>query len=353
MALSVPVTPLTSEAASTTWRHYRLALGAALGAALFGCSLYGLEKYAFRLDRRFVENPVDVMMRALGVGHFLVGWLFLFTSPRLRNWPAVGRLTGWTALGALLCWFFFQAGAGKNPFALMAFYSFFLVHDIRDQTALFQTYGDAPPPSPLLTRFLHLFSLAFILLLMTILIGMHLFQGHYLEKVPTLTALPTEGVLAGWALLLLSGLLLAGLAARRGRALFGTWDRAATALRPLLAVYGATFALVVVGSFFGSVGLNLIILIHVTTWLVFVTYQLRKSPVRPDNLWTWLRRTPAGFLCLHLGLTAVVLVLMALRVYCWGRTGWLSVCLAGSSFPYWSLLHIAMAFWNGHTSPKR
>ena len=45
-------------------------------------------------------------------------------------------------------------------------------------------------------------------------------------------------------------------------------------------------------------------------------------------------------------LTVSLLVLLALRVHLWQRSGLLCDLLKGSNFPYWSLMHIAMAYWH-------
>ena len=58
-----------------------------------------------------------------------------------------------------------------------------------------------------------------------------------------------------------------------------------------------------------------------------------------------MRRSPTGFVSLHVMLAGVALTFIALRVYAWGRMGWVSDLVAGSAFPYWSLMHICMAFW--------
>jgi hypothetical protein len=127
----------------------------------------------------------------------------------------------------------------------------------------------------------------------------------------------------------------------------GAWGGLAREYRPLLLVYASILGILVAGTLLGSTGFNLIILIHVTAWLVFVQYQLgRRPPVRTRNVWTWLRATPAGFLTLHLGIALVVLVLMAIRVHLWHRVGFVSELLASCNFCYWGLMHISMSFWS-------
>jgi hypothetical protein len=58
-----------------------------------------------------------------------------------------------------------------------------------------------------------------------------------------------------------------------------------------------------------------------------------------------MRSTPVGFLVLHLSVIALLVTLMALRVHVWERTGLICDMLEVKSFPYWSLMHISMAFW--------
>ena len=99
------------------------------------------------------------------------------------------------------------------------------------------------------------------------------------------------------------------------------------------------------GAFLGSVGLNLVILVHVAAWFVSAHYHLGRRPtLQTGNPWTWLRGTPTGFLVLHLALALAVLVLMGLRIYAWERSGLVSDLVAKSSFYYWSIMHICMSF---------
>jgi hypothetical protein len=159
---------------------------------------------------------------------------------------------------------------------------------------------------------------------------------------------PNVWLLGLIALLTAAGLALAALAVRGWRS---GWGRAAELLRshrPLWLVYGGIGGLLFIGTLLGSVGFNLIILVHVTTWLVFTCHQLSQRPLPARvSWWHWLRRTPRGFVALHLGVALAVLVLMALRVHCWDRSGWFCDLFARSSFAYWSVLHISMAFWRG------
>jgi hypothetical protein len=314
----------------------------ALVAVTVGCSIYGVETFLLRSRHRFMESPAEVMMRAFGLAHFLVGWLFLFTSPRLRSQSALAWLGASTLLGITLCVAFHIVGAGKNPFAVMAFYGVFLIHEVRDEAHLYQAYDRPRQPNKILS---HL-SLAVAALLLSVLAAAYLVNG-LLKQNPTVTDTPFLALLLGLAGL---SVLTIWLVRRLHLAAVEEYDGLhglAAAHGPLLLVYAGILAILVVGSFLGSVGFNLIILIHVTAWLVFVHHQLDRQPSKRPGCWSWLRTTSRGFLVLHLGMVLFVLVLLALRVHVWQRSGWLSHALAGSSFPYWSLMHIGMSLRRG------
>ena len=345
MATARTLSPVWQRTA--TWRNFQAAVLLALAAIGAGGVIYLVETYAFASRRRFVENPSDVMMRALGLAHFWIGWLFLFTSPRLRSWPALTQLGGWTLLGAAFCLLSWSLGGMKNPFLLLAFYAYFLIHEIRDEANLFLAQGDAPEDAGR-ALFLQRLGASVTLTLMTAFALIYTLHGRVQEKLESIVADPEL-----WLPILCGGLLVLCLAAW-----CATW-RAAYRLHtevrryaPLLAVYGAIAAILIGGSLLGSVGFNLIVLIHVTTWFVFVRQRLAKTSEvvldfgsLPRTAWAWLRGTPAGFVVLHGLAIAVVLTLMALRVHLWERGGWISEMFATSSFHYWSIMHITMAFW--------
>jgi hypothetical protein len=338
-----PIAVSDQAAESRTWRQFRRALLVVALAVGVGGLLYGVETGLLGCEHRCVENPVDAMMRSFGLAHFAVGWLFLFTSPGLRRPGSLLHLLGWSAAGVALCLVYQAGGATKSPLVLMAFYGVFLVHEVRDEADLFRRYGDAPD-APGSERFLSALSLAVSLLLMTLLAGVHLVHGLWRRQTPILLDADAGPLLVGWTGLLIATILVGQRAFRLGRELHGGLGEIAVLYAPLLRVYAAILAILLLGSLLGSVGLNLIILLHVAAWLVFVHHQLGRSPPPTADAWAWLRRTPAGFLTLHLGAVILILVLFALRVHAWERSGWVCDALAKSSFPYWSLMHIAMAF---------
>ncbi len=324
---------------SATWRSFRTAVLLALGLLGVGVLLYVADLYLIGGRRRFVENPSDVMVRAFGLAHFSVGWFFMFTSPRLRSGPALARLGMLTLIGAGLCFGSWAGGGTKNPLILMVYYAYFLYHEVRDEADLCEAYGDAPS-APGRSSFLWRLGATVTLGLMTVFAILFMVRGRVQEKLEHLVADP-EPLLV---------LLVGGCCLASGASAWATWrcvrrhqiDLAS--YQPILAVYASLAGILILGSLFGSVGFNLIILIHGMTWLVFVSQRLRGAP-SPPGWWAWLRRTPAGLIAMHILVTAVVLLLMALRVYIWERGGFVSQLFATSSFHYWTIMHITMAMW--------
>ena len=325
---------------TATWRNFQTSVQLALLAIGAGGVIYLVETYGLGSRHRFVENPSDVMMRAFGLAHFWIGWLFLFTSPRLRSGPALGKVAALTVLGATLCLFSWMNGGMKNPLLLMAFYAYFLIHEIRDEANLFLAYGDAPS-DPGREQFLGRLSASVTLALMTAFAFIQMLHGRMQLKLERIAADP-----APWLEVIAAGLMTLGAASW-----LATWTcarRHGIVWRnyvPLLAVYATIAAILSAGSLLGSVGFNLIVLIHVMAWLVFVRQRLGNPATAPRTWWAWLRTTPAGFITMHLAAVAVVLALMAVRVHFWERGGLVSQLFATSSVHYWTIMHITMALW--------
>jgi hypothetical protein len=316
----------------------------ALLAVGIGCLIYLVETCLFKSRHRVIQNPTAAMMRACGLAHFWVGWLFLFSSARLRTGRSATRLLLVSLLGGGLCLLSAWGGMTHSPFTFVLFYAYFLIHEILDEASLFQASGEAPKGAKD-KRLLNLLAWSAALLLSSVLGGGYLIYGLICGR-GVLTS-PAAAVLGGATIMCLAaGTFLGVRFMALGRAVHGTVSDLGGAYRPLLAVYAGLLAILLLGSVAGSVVFNLIILIHAGSWLLFVHRQLGLRPLPTGlNLWTWLRATPRGFLTLHLGMICFVLVVQVLRQYVWQRSGFACQLLAGSSFPYWSLMHISMSFW--------
>ncbi|MGF1580666.1 MAG: hypothetical protein ACFCD0_14990 [Gemmataceae bacterium] len=327
-------------------RQFVYAIACAWAAIAIGCLIYLLEKYLLQPPRRFMESPAAVTMRACGLAHFIIGWLFLFTSSRVRNPRAAMRLGWLTLIGIGLCFFVYFLGASSNPFVIILFYGYFLVHELRDQSNIYQRYGDAPGDGEKTKTFLPALRWATITFLVAILAIGQVIHGMCIKHKEILYTIPSHWYMIGsLGIALLCALALVNVR-RAAIQTYGSVDQALLKHKPLATIYGIIFLTLSFGMIVGSTAFNLIILVHAGAWLVFVSYQLANE-TRPERftLWTWLRRTPTGFIVLHISIVGIVLSLMALRVYVWDRVGILSQLVEGSNFIYWSLLHISMAFW--------
>jgi hypothetical protein len=331
--------------ASATWRQFQQACGCVVLVIGVGCAIYGVETLLLHCEHRFVENPADTMTRAIGLAHFSIGWLFLFTSPRLRTRAALSRLTFWTLFGIAFCWIFADYGADKNPLLMMAFYSFFFIHEVCDEANLYRHSGELADDASRAERFLPSLCWSMSLVLMAALAAFQITRGHLLGRSALLQQLPTPWLLAAWLCLAVAAGYAVFLTLQNARALYGSLPEVVALYRPLLAVYAGISTILLVGSMFGSVGANLVILIHGLTWLVYTCRKLNERNAEVTGLWSWLRGSPIGFLTLHLAVTGLALLLFALRTHVWQRTGIVCDLVSKTWFPYWSIMHIAMSFW--------
>src|SRR5262249_36509738 len=135
--------------------------------------------------------------------HFSIGWLFLFTSTRLRNRAALSKLTFWTLFGIAFCWIFARYGADKNPLLMMAFYSFFFIHEVCDEAHLYRHSGELLDDASRANRVLSSLCWSMSLMLMTLLAAFHILRGHFLGRSAMLQEVPTAWLLIGWTFLIL------------------------------------------------------------------------------------------------------------------------------------------------------
>ncbi len=327
---------------SPTWQRFKTACSITLIAALVGCLIYAIETFVLRCRHRFAESPVETITRSVGIAHFLIGWLFLATSPRIYHGLALIRIAAMTLVGLGLCWGFAQAGGDKNPLAMLAFFALFFAHEATDEAKLFRRSGETGRLTARQERYFSWLGWSVASAWITLLAGFYLARA---------TLFPRSDIVAGaelqiaWLAAVVVSTLLAGYCVRLAQKAYGSLAECLASNLPLMRVYAGLSLVLLVGSIFGSVGLNLIILVHVMTWLVSTREDLKKNPEPATNPWLWIRRTPAGFLALHLGLAVVVLVLMALRTHVWERTGIVCDAVSRGWFPYWSILHITISFW--------
>jgi hypothetical protein len=340
---------------TTTFRQCAKGLAWTLGLTGLFALWYAVEKWGLRLpnENRLVRSPALVPMTILGIPHFLIGFLFLATSRRLRVPGAAWRLAGLAVLSVALCALYAWGGGhyakSKIPTAAVALY--FIVHELRDEAFFFRAYGDAPADvdAARTSRFLAAVTTVLIVALAGIgtfaydVYSRHRGRAGVLDYV-----LPDDTGNAARAVLVLGiAALLAVVAwrawARREADRVATW---VSRSRPMFAVYGL-FLLVVLSGLASGTLLEAIVLWHVLEWLFFSVRQIGeregKAP-RPPGFLAWVKGTRRGFLVLHLGLAALVFVGLAAWAYVYGKSGWLTPVVGPEAFYYWTIAHVTMSF---------
>lgn len=339
---------------TATERNWARAAAIFLGSlAVFG-AIYAIEMDLGRWNRdiRLVRDPAQASMHFLGISHFLVAVLYSVTSKRMRSvrsWARFGLMLG---VGALLCVGYARLYAASALAAGICFFTYFLVHDLRDQVFFYFSNGDAPEAGdpPGLARvlgwcpFLVTGALAAVAI-PAVLLGLPV--GGPLR--PQVSSFPAWFL---WPLAVLPAPLVTIVAMRLSRVWrrggFGTVSGFVRANRPILLVFAATALNLLLGAFLGW-GAHGIVIMHVVTWYVFIMTQFARRPpaARPPRGWRWVRDTPTGFNLLHVG--SVLLLIAAGAVWAYGFRNdpsltplW--VLLNGDNFRYWTILHVTVSF---------
>ncbi|RMF84225.1 MAG: hypothetical protein D6744_03435, partial [Planctomycetota bacterium] len=118
--------------------------------------------------------------------------------------------------------------------------------------------------------------------------------------------------------------------------------------KPILTVFliGTGIILIALGT--GPWTFNAVVLMHFVSWYQFGRYSLDKHPPAtppPAGTWKWMRTTKIGFTWLHLGLAALVIVLVAVSTYAYGKHGALELIVGSKSFYYWTIMHVTLSFY--------
>lgn len=322
-----------------------------LGAtAVFGV-IYAVELDLGRWNPalRLVLNPAETSMRYLGFSHFLVAFLFLTTSKKMRTPRSWLAFSAALAAGAALCFGYAQVKVLSPALATILFFSYFLVHDFRDQVFFYFSNGDAPARDDrkglgdLLFRTPFLF-FAFVAAAVALLMASGRLDIALLGE-----AFADSSPAQRWAV----DLVLVAVAAWAFWRYRELWRREnlgrvadfARANRPILAIFAAAMVILLAQKGFA------IVTLHFTCWYVFAMRQFKKrgAPSTPPLRfsWNWLRATPAGFNFLHIG--SAVLLLLVGAVWAYGfrndqTIAPLRILLDPLSFRYWTIVHITASF---------
>lgn len=347
-----PRRPLT-----ITERNWLTAFAIVVGSAVLFYALQAVELSVGHTDRAeaFVYHPIETPMRMVGLAHFLVAIAFVTTSRAMKSASSWAWLLGLAAVGVGLCLLFARAGGvyAKLPNAL--FFTYFLLHEFRDQTFFYDANGDLPrgADAKRVKR-----DILGIPLLCLGAIAAVFFAGagfsiggarRYQEAL--LGWLPPEWRAVGG---LLPAVLVLLAAWRWCRRIDRSYDGGVKAFlkthRPLLLVFGGILTVLLL-----DITLNrrayAIVTLHVAAWYVFVlaAYTRRPPPAPAPKAptWRWMRSTPAGFNLFHLGLLGLVIAGAVVWAYATRNDPSVSVAnvvLSREAFPYWTIMHVTVSW---------
>lgn len=339
----------TRTATEKNWFYSLLVVLGCVGAFYVGF-LVEMDRGLWNREIRLVRDPSETAMRFTALSHFVVALLFMTTSRRMKQakswlWFAVSIIGG-----VLLCLGYRELG-GVNPLvATTFFFTYFLVHDFRDQVTFYVANGDSGPLSPRAAQILGYAPLA------VIGAGVALVTVATAFGVPgTEPALPTFGNVGAQARMMIGSALFAALIvaafafAKVWRASFPQPVRDVLRQhRPIVFVFAGSIAVLAISAIAGASG-DAIILLHVCSWYVFTVHQLRKRApaVAPRRLsWQWIRSTVGGFNFVHIG--SFILFLIAGAIWAYGYRNdptmeGFAMTMGRVMFPYWTIMHVTVS----------
>lgn len=356
MTAALAITP-PARGLTVTERNWLRALAIVVASILLFHGIEWLERTAGQPSREagFVYHPAETPMRMVGLAHFLVAILFMSTSRAMQRPASWGWLAGLLALGAGLCWMFDDAGGVKAAIPKALFFTYFLVHEFRDQAFFYEANGDLPRGGDAArTRrdLLGIPLLALGVVLAVFSVGAGFRIGGARRYTDQLLGWAPESLVPVIGLLPLALVMLGFARWRAGieRHHEGGLRAFLRTHRPMLVVYGGILA-VLLFDILVNRRAYAIVTLHVAAWYVFVLagQARRPAPSPPPQAfsWSWMRSTPAGFNTLHLGLLGLVMAAALVWAYGFGNDPALSafhLVLGKDAFPYWTIMHVTVSW---------
>jgi len=333
-------------------RNARLSVSILVGCFAVFAALWAVEMDLGRWNRdiRLVRSVSETTTRYVAIAHFVLGFLFLATSRRMRAvrpWAGVAALA---LLAAVLCVAWEELRGRDEYLARLLFFAYFMAHDWRDQVFCYEANGDAPP-SIRMPGIREALFLAGFLPVAALAAGLAALNAAGIVS-GSFGAGALPAFLRGAFLLLPVPVLLACLRLRAllRRERMGPLAALIRAHRPLARMYAVNFGVLLVGlAFTGQ--MYAIVALHVTGWYVFIWRQLRERPMtepapRPPG-WRWMRSTPAGFTFLHAGFVVLCLAAGAVWAYAFRNDPGLpafAAVLGQGALPLWTIFHVTVSF---------
>jgi len=300
-------------------------------------------------EQRLVGNSSEAAMRYFTIPHIVIGFLFSVSAQRNRTPRRRALIGGLLLLGAALCYVYYRLDGYRDPAVAILVYSYFLVHEMRDESFFYTLLGGGPPIADR-ARFARLSYglMAVVLGGLAVLVWPAIAYGlvpraQALSLMSAPAALRETAALAPFAIWVTgSYLFLQRFAAVEGE---GRIDLLLRRHAPLFRLFCGVVLMLGVAMVIAQRPYA-IILLHVSVWYVFTCRMLAARPPSqpPADWWGWMRTTVAGFRVLHVGMALALIGLGVFWMYAIGGGTWLRYFLSAESFLYWTIMHITVSF---------
>lgn len=358
------IAPTQNAFASPTIRSWLRAMAWTLGLIGIAALFWGVDKYGLRIfaldfshirpgNYRMFKNPTTTPMRVFGIPHFLIGFLFLLSSRRMREKKNKVQLAVLTVIGIGFCYLFRRVGANLNVFAVFIFYFYFLIHGFRDDAHFYKTFGDMPREGAATHD-------RILVVLQALQIGLLfcLFWPTYSHMASTdiqrADPILSNFFPAGWPfiiklasmfvpMVLITLFVLHRIARGVTGGLAGLWR----IHQPLFMVFVMSLGVLGLAMFGGPGAFDIWVLMHFVAWYFFALFMLDRHPPKeaPKSAWAWMRTTRRGFVTLHTGLVVATALLLAVSVYYFGQqSSILDVIVGKEAFYYWTIMHVTWSW---------
>ncbi len=303
---------------------------------------------------RFIREASEAAMRYITIPHVIIGFMFMWSSPKNQSRGKRAWIFGLLALGAVLSTLYGMGGGKTNVILYLGVYLAFLVHELRDEAMFYTILGDAPPIKDRVVFGKMVTTLiALMVAAMACLVWALVPFGVYRAKTTIHESALFDGSLSLIAKVLLSAVPMMAVAGGFHVTLKRSAARLGYANVTTLVQTHATLFRVMIGVV-SVLGLALLIvqrpyaliLFHVVAWYIFASHQLTKHPpkIATKGVWLWMRTTVTGFRTLHIGMALVLMAIGLVWTLVLGQTPYLSWLLSPEAFLYWTIMHITVSF---------
>ena len=347
-----PLLAGTGRRLTRTERNWLLSAAILVGSMVLFRALYAYEMDIGRWDGgiRLVAEPAETATRYVAIAHFILAFLFIGLSPRMRSPRALAGIVALLAVGALLSGGFSFLERTSPVIASYVFFAYFVLHDFRDQAFFYRVNGDCPAPEGGAVTSRLILGIPFLAIGGLTAVLAFLASARLLGQEPVGEGLATLPAPIRVTIGLLPAVLV-GIGFMRFRRLWrtqrpGGLEAFVRRHRPVFAVFAGSILATLLGMLL-SWRLHTIVILHVAAWYIFTVRRFAAAPARSGGPGRWLTATPSGFTILHGGLVVALVLLGVLWAYAFrndpGITP-LRLLLSPQYFRYFTIVHVTVSF---------